>query len=90
MKRLKLYINGRVQGVWYRVHCFEKGKELGLTGFVKNLTDGRVYIEAQGEDSDLEALINWCKKGPPLASVKEIVHEFMHPLEGEDAFDIRR
>lgn len=71
-KHINLYIHGKVQGVWYRKSCQAKAQELGLTGFVKNQADGSVYCEVEGDVEQLMAMVDWCKKGPKLASVEKV------------------
>lgn len=81
-------VKGRVQGVFYRASAYEKATEIGLVGFVKNLMDGSVYIEAEGTSDQLEALILWCKQGPTYANV-ESVHAEAGKLEEFQKFEIR-
>ena len=72
MFQVHLMVSGKVQGVYYRASCLEMAQELGLTGWVKNLSNGNVEILAQGEKEKLEKLIEWCKKGPSGAMVSNI------------------
>lgn len=72
MKKVRAIVSGRVQGVWYRAHTRDKAVELGVTGFVRNLPDGTVEIVAQGEESQVEALMRWARLGPPLAEVSDV------------------
>jgi len=67
--RVHLYVSGRVQGVFYRSNTRRKALELGLTGWVRNLPDGRVEAVVEGEEGQVEKLIQWCRRGPPLAAV---------------------
>jgi acylphosphatase len=60
-KTIKVY--GKVQNVGFRFYTKKKANELGLSGFVKNMTDGSVYIEVTGEENIVEQLINWCHFG---------------------------
>lgn len=73
MQTLHLYIVGRVQGVGYRMSTEIEAKQLGLTGWVRNLSDGRVEIMAQGKKEKLQAFEAWCHQGPPLACVDHVV-----------------
>ncbi|HEX2919581.1 MAG TPA: acylphosphatase [Bacteroidales bacterium] len=68
----KITITGRVQGVGFRWNALREASSLGLTGFVRNMTDGSVYIEAEGRREVLELFAEWCKTGPPHAHVKSI------------------
>jgi acylphosphatase len=69
---LHCYIEGNVQGVFYRHATREKAKQLGITGWVKNLSDGRVEVLACGEEQPLEELRNWLWDGPPRADVTDV------------------
>lgn len=71
-KRWQLLISGRVQGVSYRAFTEQKAVELGLTGVVRNLPDGRVEIVAEGSETQLKALEHWCHGGPENADVTDI------------------
>ncbi len=70
--RLHTYISGRVQGVFFRDFASTEAALLGLTGWVKNLSDGRVEVLAEGEKEDLEKLLEILKKGPLGAKVKNV------------------
>lgn len=74
MKRtVFIKIIGRVQGVFFRAEAEEKAHMLGLTGWVRNTSDGAVEILAQGEEAALLQLIDWCHKGPDRAHVENVV-----------------
>ena len=79
---------GRVQGVYFRASTRERGLELGLTGWVKNCSDGSVEIHAEGNNSDLEKFIVWCRQGPDAASVTSLDIDWVEP-ESMTSFDIR-
>ena len=72
IKRYHLIISGRVQGVSYRVSAWEKARELSLTGWVRNLTDGRVEIVIEGDTEILEQMTAWARKGPRFADVSDV------------------
>lgn len=72
MKQIYLIISGRVQGVFFRSYTEKKAIELGLKGWVKNADSGDVEILAQGKESGLNQLIQWCKTGPEHAKVDNI------------------
>jgi acylphosphatase len=67
--RVHVVISGQVQGVWYRASTKEKAEELGLTGWVKNIAHGNVEAVFEGDESTVNEMIAWCRKGPPLAQV---------------------
>ncbi|HBB40013.1 MAG: acylphosphatase [Nitrospirae bacterium CG18_big_fil_WC_8_21_14_2_50_70_55] len=69
MEQLHCWIRGRVQGVWFRASTRNEGAQLGLTGWARNLADGRVEVVAQGERERLEAFLAWLHQGPPGARV---------------------
>ena len=69
MKRLRLVVAGRVQGVFFRAATREVAERLGLVGWVRNLADGRVERVAEGPADALLELKAWCRQGPPLARV---------------------
>ncbi|MBX2841506.1 MAG: acylphosphatase [Flammeovirgaceae bacterium] len=71
----QIKVEGKVQGVFYRVSTQKKAKELGLNGIVKNQEDGSVEIEAEGKEDVLQEFIEWCKKGPLLAKVTSVLVE---------------
>ncbi len=69
MNRVHLHASGRVQGVFFRVSTRQKAKELNISGYVQNLSDGSVEIVAEGGDQEIEAFVRWCREGPPKADV---------------------
>ncbi len=72
MRRAEILVNGLVQGVFYRYSTKKKADAFGLTGSVRNLTDGRVEVVCEGADEAVEKLIEWCKQGPQGAIVKQV------------------
>ena len=72
MATQRIYVSGRVQGVAFRDWTIRTAKKLGLTGWVRNLTDGRVEILADGEDEAIGALVDACREGPRLARVDHV------------------
>jgi len=68
----RLTISGRVQGVGYRDWVVDTGQQLGLAGWVRNRIDGSVEALIVGEDAAVGAMIDACRRGPPLARVDEI------------------
>lgn len=88
MKHYNLKITGRVQGVWYRGSAREKARELGVKGYAKNMPDGSVYIEAEGNEYKLGAFINWCRKGPQMAVVDDVQIE-NGEMKNYKVFDIK-
>jgi len=74
--RAHVVIEGRVQKVFYRFNAFDEARELGLTGWIKNLTDGSVEAIFEGPENLVKEIILWCKEGPRLAKVKNIKVNF--------------
>lgn len=72
MQRWTFYISGKVQGVFYRQSTLEKARQLELSGFARNLPDGRVEVVAEGEKNQLQQLLDWCWQGPERARVDDI------------------
>ena len=70
--RARVFVAGRVQGVAFRHSARIKAKKLGITGWIKNLDDGRVEAVLEGEKNTVEKMIQWIKRGPVLASVDEV------------------
>jgi acylphosphatase len=70
--RAHVFVNGRVQGVFFRDHTRRWAGSLGITGWVRNLRDGRVEVLAEGERSKIEDLIARLKEGPPFALVESV------------------
>jgi acylphosphatase len=67
--RVHLSIEGRVQGVFFRANTQEEARRRRLTGWVKNLSDGRVEVVCEGEKRDVDSMIEWCRRGPSHAVV---------------------
>ncbi len=89
-ERLHLLISGRVQGVWYRASTRRRARELGLSGWVRNLPDGRVEALAEGPRPQLEALLSWAQQGPTLALVSGVEASWSAALGEHDGFETRR
>jgi len=82
MKRVHVFVSGRVQGVFFRQETQNKATSLNLTGWVRNIPDGRVEAVFEGEEEDVNLMVDWCRKGPSFASVinVEVINE---PCRGE-------
>jgi len=88
--RVNMIVEGTVQGVYFRASTREKALQLGLTGWVRNLTDGRVEFEAQGPAQAVEELVIWAKQGPEHARVTQAKRIDISTLPGEQSFQITR
>lgn len=81
-----LRITGTVQGVFFRATCKEQADKFNVQGYAKNMPDGSVEVLAQGEEEDVNALIDWCKQGPPSAKVDNVeisYQELKEPMRAE-------
>jgi acylphosphatase len=70
--RAHIFVSGRVQGVFFRDHTRRWASSLGLTGWVRNVPDGRVEVLVEGDRDNIEGLISRLKLGPPLARVENV------------------
>lgn len=84
---MHVIVSGRVQGVFYRATCIERARALRLGGWVRNLVDGRVEAAFEGPSQDVDAIVAWCREGPPRARVTEMTVE-EEPALGEDLFRV--
>lgn len=89
-KRARLRITGLVQGVYYRASAREQAQRLGLTGWVRNSGDGAVLLEAQGAPERLDALVAWCRIGPPAAGVDGVEVSWIEPHAHDVGFIVQR
>lgn len=85
---VSISVKGRVQGVAFRHHTQNQARKYNISGFVKNMPDGSVYIEACGEENHMELFISWCRKGPVMARVTQI-HMQEIPMQDFDGFRVR-
>lgn len=67
-----IVVSGKVQGVFFRESARKQAENLGLHGLVRNLPDGRVHIEAEGTEENLNTFREWCANGPPRAVVEKV------------------
>jgi acylphosphatase len=75
LSRMHTFVSGHVQGVFFRASTRDEGKALGLSGWVRNLRDGRVEVLAEGEESQIDQLESWLAHGPPGAFVDDLTVE---------------
>jgi acylphosphatase len=89
MKHISIHVTGKVQGVFFRASTKAVADQLGVNGFVRNESDGSVYIEAEADQLILEKFMTWCQQGPQEAIVKTTeVKE--GKLKHFKSFDIKR
>lgn len=87
MIRKHLFIKGVVQGVFYRASTRKEAERVGVTGWVRNLSDGRVEAVFEGEDEEVKRMEEFCWQGPPQAEVEDI-QIFTEEPEGLDRFEV--
>ncbi len=80
--RARIRVTGIVQGVAFRQSAADEARRLGVRGFVRNLADGSVEAEAEGDRAGVEALVRWCRRGPPAAQVEAVDVEWL-PHRGD-------
>jgi len=88
-RQIHLFVSGRVQGVFFRAETKAMADRLKLSGWVRNLRDGRVETVFQGETEAVETMIAWCRKGPAFAAVDGVEMEEEPPAGTFDGFTIR-
>ena len=88
-KAVKVVISGKVQGVFFRMETARAAEKHQVTGWVRNRSDGAVEAFFQGPPSQVDAMVQWCWKGPPAASVTEVAVEEKPVSEEFSDFSIR-
>lgn len=88
-KQIHLIISGFVQGVFFRSSASDIARSLSLSGYVRNLSNGKVELVAEGDEPSLKRLIEWCKKGPSGARVDDIKVEWKEAANQFERFAIR-
>ncbi len=86
-RRAHVFVTGRVQGVAFRTACERAARTAGVTGWVRNLVDGRVEAVFEGSAAAVEAMVTWCQEGPPAAHVTH-VERCDEPPEREPGFRV--
>ncbi|MEP6665285.1 MAG: acylphosphatase [Nocardioidaceae bacterium] len=86
--RRRVLVHGRVQGVFFRDGCRERAQSTGVHGWVANRPDGSLEAVFEGLTTDVDALVAWCREGPPEADVSgvEVVDE---TAQGLERFEVR-
>ena len=88
MARVNLRVTGKVQGVSFRQSTLQQAQRLALCGWVQNLADGSVEIEAEGERSAVEVLVGWARVGPATARVEGVRVQPLAPTGTERTFRV--
>lgn len=82
-------MSGRVQGVWFRASTKQKAEQLGLTGWVRNTYDGDVEAVFEGDEHQIQEMLEWCHRGPQLAKVENVEVKAQESTNGFEDFSIK-
>ncbi len=86
--RAHAFISGRVQGVFFRAGTRDEARRLGVKGWVRNLSDGRVEAVFEGQKEAVGKMLQWVARGPPGAEVDDVEAEWGDPTGEFDSFNI--
>ena len=86
--RAHVFVSGNVQGVFFRQKTRDRARSRGVSGWVKNLPDGRVEAVFEGSEDAVDQMVEWCREGPPWADVTDMEVTREEP-EGLDGFEVR-
>ncbi len=89
LRHYNITVKGKVQRVSYRFCAHAQAMKCNLTGYVRNLHTGDVFIEVEGEEDDINKLIDWCYVGSPLSEVKE-VNAVESDVKNFETFEIKK
>jgi acylphosphatase len=87
VRRARVSVRGRVQGVFFRVETRDRARSLGLSGWVRNSTDGSVEAVFEGDSERVQSMVDWCGRGPAGASVESVDVAWEEPA-GEQGFSV--
>lgn len=90
IKTVHVYIRGKVQGVWFRATTKEQAEKHGVSGWVRNMNDGRVEALFEGKSENVDAMVDWCQRGSPLSNVKNVKVQELSNSVGCSDFKIKR
>ncbi len=88
-KTVNVVVSGKVQGVWFRANTKNKAEQLGVTGWVKNSPGGTVEACFEGDEHQVQEMIEWCHRGPPRAKVEKVEVKNQESTRGFDNFSIK-
>ena len=89
MKRIRAIVRGDVQGVGFRAATAQEARRAQIAGWVRNMRDGSVEVEAEGTAQAVDGLITWLRRGPSLARVTAVEVDDSLPPAGLEGFSIR-
>ena len=87
--RRRVTVRGRVQGVGFRMSCARRAAEAGVAGWVRNTQAGDVEAVFEGPAPAVEAMVAWCRVGPPMAGVRDVQVSTGESPDGTTGFDVR-
>jgi len=87
--RVHLFVSGDVQNVHFRDNTHETARAHDVEGWVRNLDDGRVEALFEGDEEDVETMVEWCERGPVKADVTDVQVEYGNPQGDLDGFEKR-
>jgi acylphosphatase len=89
MARAHIFVRGLVQGVYFRHYTETTARRIGVTGWAKNLRDGRVEVLCEGRKENVLAMVEWCKQGPPHGRVDDVEVNWEEYRGDSETFDVR-
>lgn len=87
-ERAHVYVSGGVQGVFFRDSARREARRLGISGWISNLSDGRVEAVFEGDSSSVREMVRWCESGPSEASVESVDASYEEPRGDSDGFEV--
>ena len=87
--RLRILLEGRLQGANFRLNTQQQADQLELVGFIRNLSDGRIEIEVQGAEKNVEKILHWCQAEPHGSQIKSILFRYDEPISRYTEFSVR-
>lgn len=87
--KVHVIISGKVQGVWFRANTKQKAEQLGLTGWVRNTSDGKVEAVFEGDKKLINEIVEWCNQGPPLAEVDNVDISYLEAKKEFNNFTVK-
>ncbi|MFC1975385.1 acylphosphatase [Chloroflexota bacterium] len=89
-RRVRILIEGRLQAMNFRFRTQQQAQKLGLTGFVRTLSDGRIEIEAQGDEGSIGKILAWCQEEPQSSQIRSILYRYEEKItERYSDFNVR-
>ncbi len=88
--RARVYVEGRVQGVNFRAECAREARRHNLSGWVRNLPDGRVEAVFEGSEASVHRMVEWCRQGPTYAAVDDVRVTWVEPELADSGFRVLR